>query len=259
MVYEYFRKHGRDFPWRKTTDPYAVLVSEVMSQQTQIERVVPKYLAWVRQWPTVRSLTKASLSEVLVMWSGLGYNRRAKLLYELSNVVVRDFGGKIPDEERVLLSLPGIGPYTAAAIRAFAFNRPVVAVDTNIRSVYIHHFFPTQNQVGDADLMPFIEATIDKTQPKVWLSALMDYGAHLKTQGINPIFRSRHYSKQSALKGSVREVRGYILATLTQKRTVNQKELVQRFDQDRVTQATCGLVKDGLVKIAPDGEIGLGP
>jgi A/G-specific adenine glycosylase len=259
MVYEHFRKHGRTFPWRETNDPYAILISEVMSQQTQIERVVPKYLDWIKQWPTVHDLSQATLSEVLALWSGLGYNRRAKLLHELSKVVVLDFDGIIPNQEKDLLSLPGIGPYTAAAIQAFAFNLPVVAVDTNIRSVYIHHFLEGQDQIHDKELMPLIEATKDREQPRIWLSALMDYGAHLKTQRINPINKSLHYSKQAPLKGSVREVRGYILKGLAQKKMVSRKELTTMFDEVRVERAIHGLLKHGLIKTTPGGEIGLGP
>jgi A/G-specific adenine glycosylase len=249
LVYYYYRQQGRKFPWREITDPYAILVSEVMSQQTQIERVVPKYQRFMERWPTINGLSGASLAEVLVMWSGLGYNRRAKLLHALSMVVVRDYKGMIPHEEKALLSLPGIGPYTALAIQAFAFNLPVVAVDTNIRTIYIHHFFPHHDQVHDKELLPVIHATHDVSKPKIWLSALMDYGTHLKRSGINPIKRSLHYAKQLPLKGSVREVRGFILKALTQEVSLEQTDLLHKYESSTVTKAIEGLHREGFITV----------
>jgi A/G-specific adenine glycosylase len=254
MIYDHYRQCGRVFPWRSTTDPYAILVSEVMSQQTQITRVVPKYTAWMKRWPTIADLDQASLAQVLTMWSGLGYNRRAKSLLETSKVVVRHFEGILPREEKALLALPGIGRYTAAAIQAFAFNLPVVVMDTNIRTVYIATFFPKAKQVTDSELYPIIETTMDRLQPGRWFNALIDYGASMKSQGGNHATRSKSYVKQAPLKGSVREVRGYVLKQVTQGMILKRTDILNIFDEARLTKALTDLRQEGLIKITPDGE-----
>jgi A/G-specific adenine glycosylase len=125
----WFEEHGRDLPWRRTRDPYAILVSEVMLQQTQVERVVPRYPAWLERWPTVESLAETPLNEVIRAWQGLGYNRRAVNLHRAAEQVSRDGW---PED---LTELPGVGRYTADAVRRFAFDEPVLPVDTNIRRV----------------------------------------------------------------------------------------------------------------------------
>jgi A/G-specific adenine glycosylase len=125
----WYAEHGRDLPWRRTRDPYAILVSEVMLQQTQVDRVIPRYLAWLARWPTVDSLAAASAAEAIVAWQGLGYNRRAVQLHRAATLVAERGW---PDD---LTELPGVGPYTAAAVGNFAFGRDVLPVDTNVRRV----------------------------------------------------------------------------------------------------------------------------
>ena len=142
-VWKYYREHGRsDLPWRKTTDPYRILVSEVMLQQTQVERVIPYYTRFLKKFPTVRALAKAPLSQVLIAWQGLGYNRRAKMLHEAAKEVVRGHGGLFPRTALELEKLPGVGPYTAHAVAAFAYNEDGICIETNIRTAVTHHFFP---------------------------------------------------------------------------------------------------------------------
>ena len=223
-VLGYYREHGRHhLPWRKTRDPYKILVSEMMLQQTQVDRVIPKYLAFVKKYPTARKLAQAPLSDVLVLWSGLGYNRRAKYLWEAAR------GGT-----------KGIGPYTKAAVAVFAENKPEVLIETNIRAVYIHHLFPNRAKVSDAELIPYI--TVPKgVEPKVWYAALMDYGSYLKKMHPNPSRRSKHHTVQKKFKGSDREIRGAIL------RARLKGARVTGFPQERVSALTKKLKEEGLI------------
>ena len=141
-VWEYYKAHGRhDLPWRKTTDPYKILVSELMLQQTQVDRVLLKYKAFLKLFPTARRLAAAPLGDVLRAWQGLGYNRRAKFLHQAAQYVTNELKGRWPKDEAGLLALPGVGPYTARAVLAFAYNEPVVLIETNVRQVFLHHLF----------------------------------------------------------------------------------------------------------------------
>lgn len=215
-VRAYYRKHGRhDLPWRHTTEPYKILVSETMLQQTQVPRVIPKYREFLRAFPTVRALARAPLGDVLRAWQGLGYNRRAKLLWLGAQEVVDIHHGTYPRTYQDLVRLPGVGPYTAGAVMAFAYNEPVPLIETNIRTVYLHHFFADRADVPDAALLPYIAATLDRRNPRVWYAALMDYGTHLKQTVGNVSRKSRHYTRQSSFKGSMRQLRGAILRALT--------------------------------------------
>jgi A/G-specific adenine glycosylase len=213
-ILSFYRTHRRDLPWRDTTDPYRILVSEIMLQQTQVDRVKEKYSRFTARFPDIESLARATVEEVLSEWQGLGYNRRALALKNAAGDIVERFGGIIPDDEKGLRSLPGIGPYTAAAILAFAFNRPVVMIETNIRRVFIHCFFKDQAGVTDNEILPLIEETLDRENPREWYNALMDYGWHLGTTIENPNRRSRHYQRQASFEGSNRQIRGNILKLL---------------------------------------------
>ncbi len=223
-IWDYYKKQGRhDLPWRKTRDPYEILVSEIMLQQTQIARVMTKWAEFLKKFPTAQALADAPVTDVLKAWQGLGYNRRALNLKRAAETVMRDFGGKFPKAAADLESLPGIGQSTRGAIMAFAFGLPTAFIETNIRAIYIHHFFPNKKStskdaakhatqlVHDRDLMPLIEKTLDRENPRDWYYALMDYGVHLKQTLPNPSRKSAHHAKQSAFKGSNREVRSRIL------------------------------------------------
>ncbi len=234
-------------PWRVDTNPYYVLVSELMLQQTQVERVIPKFLQFITRFPTIAALAEAPLSDVLTLWSGLGYNRRAKFLHEAAQKVTKDFNGTIPDQFDQLIKLPGVGPNTAGAILAYSFNQPVTFVETNIRTVYFHHFFEDQPSVSDEDLREIIAATIDHEHPREWYWALMDYGAFLKKQGVGRIDKSTHYHKQAPLKGSLREVRGMILRALTAG-DMSAKKLAAAMPADeRFARALAALLAEGLI------------
>jgi len=232
VIYDYYGQHGRSFPWRETTNPYYILVSEVMLQQTQTSRAVPKYRLFLERFPDVQTLASASLHDVLEAWQGLGYNRRAKHLQQAAVAIVDGFDGVVPSDEVSLRSLPGIGPYTAAAVQAFAFNLPAVVMDTNVRTVFIHFFFPGQAEVDDADIRPLVKATLDRDNPRQWYSALMDYGVMLKQRYGNPGRTSTSYTRQSQFEGSDRQIRGEIVRLLLDTPGMTHQELVDAIDAD---------------------------
>lgn len=215
LVWDFYAKAGRHaLPWRQTRDAYRICVSEVMLQQTQVDRVVPKYLAFTERFPDVHALATSSLRDVLLLWQGLGYNRRAKMLHACAQKVVKTHSGTFPRSYEELCLLPGIGPYTAGAICAFAFDEPIALIETNIRAVYLHHFFHDHTDVSDKELLRIIARTADTQRSREWYYALMDYGSHLKRTLGNPNTRSKHYVKQSVFKGSDRQIRGSLLRLL---------------------------------------------
>ncbi len=217
-VGEYYRRNGRHkLPWRKTCNPYRILVSEVMLQQTQVERVIPKYRAFITKFPTLEKLAHAPLSEVLKSWQGLGYNRRAKMLKACAQKIVTEHNSVFPKTQEALRLLPGVGPYTSGAILAFAYNKPTVLIETNVRTVYLHHFFKNRINVADAEILKYVAKTADLKNSRAWYYALMDYGSYLKKQFGNQNTRSKHYSTQSAFKGSDRQIRGAIVRALSKK------------------------------------------
>lgn len=215
IVRDFAKKHGRShLPWRKTSNPYRILVSEIMLQQTQVDRVIPFYKNFLKKFPTVKKLSEAPLSEVLKVWQGLGYNRRAKMLHEAAKKIMIYHNNRLPSNYDELIALPGVGDYTAKAVLTFAFNKPVSMIETNIRSVFIHHFFSNKREVDDKDIFPLIEQTLPKQNPSAWYAALMDYGSFLKKINPNPSRKSRHHTKQKPFKGSDREIRGAIIKAL---------------------------------------------
>jgi len=222
MIMKYWRRHGRhDLPWRQTPDPYHILVSEVMLQQTQVARVISFYREFLRVFPSFRALAHATPASVLKVWQGLGYNRRALTLLRCAKSVVASYQGVLPQDDETLRSLPGIGPYTAGAVMAFAFDRPVTMIETNIRRVYIHHFFPKRRTVADAQILPIVARHSALVRsPRAWYSALMDYGSWLGSQTENPNVRSKHYTRQSVFEGSQRQLRGAIVRTLVSRRSM---------------------------------------
>lgn len=224
FVLRFYQKHGRhELPWRQTDDPYHILVSELMLQQTQVVRVIPKYESFMQRFPSIFTLSQASLSEVLTFWQGLGYNRRAKFLWQLAQKIANSQTKKFPKTESELLQLPGVGLYTASAILSFAYNQPTTIIETNVRTVFLHHFFPMQTEVPDSRLLPLIRQTLYTPNPREWYWALMDYGAYLKKILPNPSRKSKHHTKQSTFKGSLRQVRGEIIRILVQKNTLNNE------------------------------------
>ena len=177
---DWYAREGRDLPWRHVRDPYAILVSELMLQQTQVDRVIPKWEAWLEEFPTVEALAEAPTSAVIKAWSGLGYNRRAINLQRLAQAVVAVHGGRVPEDVAELKALPGIGPYTAGAVAAFAHNRPVAMVDVNIRRL-LHRLFVgaevPEYRIAEAAIWALARAAVPPGRSADWHQALMDLGA----------------------------------------------------------------------------------
>jgi A/G-specific adenine glycosylase len=232
FIWNYYKESGRQFDWRNTRDPYAVVVSEIMLQQTQTYRVAPKYDAWLAEFPTFYALANAPLRDVLSAWQGLGYNRRGMYLQKIAQRVVQDYHGNLPQDPVVLETFPGIGKNTAGSICAFAFNLPVVFIETNIRTVYIHSFFRDKTAVHDKELLPIIAQTVDQENPREWYYALMDYGVFLKQQHKNPSRKSAHHTKQSKFEGSDRQIRGMIIRLLTKHHAMSLDDIVIAIDKD---------------------------
>lgn len=250
LVWKYWKEHGRhDLPWRKTTDPYNILVSEVMLQQTQVERVLPYYKHFLKKFPTVKKLSEAPLSEVLIRWQGLGYNRRAKMLHETAKAVAREHKGKFPVSAAELDKLPGIGPYTAGAVAVFAYNQDGIFIETNIRTVITHHFFSEQELVAESEVHTILKRVYPQGQARDWYAALMDYGAHLKRSGVRINAKAKGYTKQGAFKGSGREVRGAIVRALSGT-SQTKSVLTKLFPKERASQ-----MEEQIEKLAKEGII----
>jgi A/G-specific adenine glycosylase len=253
IVWEYYREQGRDLPWRHSEpdgsfDPYKIMVSEIMLQQTQAARVIPKYQEFLTLFPTVQSLAAASLADVLKAWSGLGYNRRAKFLWQAAGQIKNTF----PDTLDDLVALPGVGVNTAGAILAYSFNQPVVFIETNIRSVYIHHFFEDRMDVHDTEILPIVKVTLDKEHPREWYWALMDYGVYIKNTVGNTSRNSKHYTKQSTFAGSRRQIRGQIIRLLSE-RPVSDEEIRNIISDIRLDEVLNDLTKEQLIRL--DGHL----
>ena len=237
-------------PWRKTRDPYKILVSEIMLQQTQVKRVIEFYAAFTKRFPTVQKLARAPLSEVLKVWQGLGYNRRAKYLHEAAKAIVARHAGHVPRSHEALVALPGIGAYTASAVRAFAWNEPDIFIETNIRTAVIHYFFPKSEKVSDARLIPLITAALDRKRPREWYYALMDFGSFLKKTEGNASRRSAHHTRQKPFKGSDREIRGAILKMLAEK-TWTRSALLRAlpFARERIDAQLKALADERMIEV----------
>ena len=241
---EFVAKKGRelyrDLPWRRTYDPYAIWISEVMLQQTQVSRVDGRWQRWLERFPTVDALAAAAPSDVLEEWQGLGYNRRALSVHRAAQAISKA-GGVFPQDPKELVKLPGIGPATAAGIRAFAFNLHGVYLETNVRTVFLHELYPQAEGVPDSELVPLVELTcpasvedaadadgtagadtavdtaadaVAELTPRSWYYALLDYGAYLKKTIPNPSRRSKSHVKQSRFEGSHRQKRAELLRVL---------------------------------------------
>ena len=234
-----------------------------MLQQTQVERVLPFYKSFLKKFPTAKKLAAAPLSEVLKAWQGLGYNRRAKLLHQAAQRLVSTppFRTRFNLVEK-LEELPGVGPYTARAVAAFAWNQDVVCIETNIRTVIIHHFFSapardtrgmiyhtSDGKISDAEIGAILEKCLPKGRAREWYAALMDYGAYLKRSGISHNTKSKTYAKQARFSGSLREARGALLRASLQGVTSRIK-LITLLGPSRTAQmrrALSALQKEGLI------------
>ncbi len=251
IIQEQGHRLFRTMPWREDTRPYYVLVSELMLQQTQVERVIPAFERFIHRFPDEQTLAAAPLADVLTIWQGLGYNRRAKFLHMAAQQIVQH--GQFPVTHDTLIALPGVGENTAGAILAYAFNEPAIFIETNVRTVYMHHFFDGVDTVTDKQIREKVIETIDSEHPREFYWALMDYGSYLKRQGVSQNHRSHGYKKQSPLEGSVRQMRGAIVRELAVRSEATVDELAQVMNHDaRFDPALAGLIKDGLVMRTKD-------
>jgi len=250
QVLAFYEKHGRhDMPWRHTDDPYRILVSEIMLQQTQVGRVTEKYPEFIAAFPDFAALARAPQSKVVAAWQGMGYNRRAIALKKCAEEVVSEYGGRLPRDPTVLATFPGIGPATASSICAFAFNAPVVFIETNIRRVFIHSFFPDEICVDDRAILPLVARALDNNHPREWYWALMDYGNALKKTVPNPNRRSTAYVRQAPFEGSDRRIRGRILTMLVGRSRVFEKQILADLGEEpvRVQRILAALESEGFL------------
>ena len=251
-VWHYYNQYARrELPWRQpepdgSFDPYKIVVSELMLQQTQVNRVIPKYLTFLGKFPTVQILAKASLSDVLIAWQGLGYNRRAKFLWQAAKMVVSEYGGEFPQDQKELTKLPGVGVNTAGAVVAYAYNQPVVFLETNVRTVYIHHFFEDQEAVSDKDISDIVEQTLPQENIREWYWAIMDYGTYIKQTHGNKTRASKSYVKQSPFHGSKRQVRGAVIRYLSYQPGTLER-LAEQIPDARLTEVMQDLLKEDMV------------
>jgi A/G-specific adenine glycosylase len=271
-LYEQGRRYYRDLPWRHTENPWAILVSEVMLQQTQASRVAQRWPQWMERFPKPSVFASASLREVLDAWSGLGYNRRALNLYKAAGIIADTWRDEVPSSEEELLKLPGIGVYTARAVLAFAFDLPSVFLETNIRTVYIRHFFAhsvrPDGKVPDRVLLEIGAALIEADSesvlselnagPRLWYSALMDYGAWIKQSEGNFSRHAASYRSQAPFEGSERQLRGAVLKALLEQGAIDIAELAELTGAERARLDHClsRLASEGFIKIEAAAESG---
>lgn len=254
-VYQYYRQSGRHhLPWRHTSDPYQLLISEVMLQQTQVDRVIPKYHQFLNRFPKLEDLAHSDTKTLLTLWQGLGYNNRALRLRHTAQIITDQYHGHFPQTQKELQTLPGIGPAIAGDLLAFAWNLPVVVIETNIRTVYIHHFFKPEERVTDAQLRPLVEATLDHKQPREWYWALFDYGAYLKSQGLGKLHQSQSYRKQTPFQGSNRQLRSSILKKVLAHGSITHKDLLTHIQKIH-SHATTAQVDHNLSQLKKEGLI----
>jgi len=249
-VWQFYILNKRVFSWRKSISPYNIVVSEVMLQQTQTFRVAAKYEQFLMAFPTFKILAQATLKEVLAVWQGLGYNRRAQSLHNIAKRVVNDFDGELPSSPELLIEFPGIGVNTAGSICAFAYNCPTVFIETNIRTVFLYTFFKNRDAVDDKEILPLVEQALDTQCPREWYYALMDYGVMLKRCYNNPSRKSKHYSKQSPFIGSDRQVRSMIVKLLLKNEEMDFNQIASLInrDVDRVKKIVAQLSKEEIIK-----------
>ncbi len=246
-IWRFYRRYSRDLPFRKTDDPYKIAVAEIMLQQTQVERVIDKYLAWISRWPSWKDLATASRRELLTAWSGLGYNRRAVYLNKMARIICRDYDGRLPETPEELRRLPGIGPYTSRAILIFAFNKNLITIDTNIRRVLIHEL-DLSPEISSSKLEEIASRLLPRGRARDWHNALMDYSRLALPKSLAAI---PPVSKQSPFEGSLRQIRGEIIRRLTTHRRVALTTIAGALDRDieDVRRAAQSLAVEGIVAV----------
>ena len=249
LVRAYYRENGRKLPWRETMDPYAILVSEIMLQQTQVDRVIGKYKEFMSVFPDISDLASASVEDVLRVWQGMGYNRRALSLHALATIIIEKHQGLIPNRMEDLVQLPGIGNATASDILVFAFNKPAIVVETNIRALFIYLFFNESEIVSDLKIHHLVEKTMDRKCPRDWYNGLMDIGSCVKRLYGNPARRSSHYTKQSSFEGSNRQMRSRVLRIILEYGSLSMEEITSKipYSSEDVQPNLDNMVREGFL------------
>ena len=255
VVWDFYKARGRhEMLWRIPNaagefDPYKILVSEMMLQQTQVARVATKYPEFIAAFPSVSALAQSSLGDVLRVWQGLGYNRRAQYLWKTAQIVMTEYNGIFPQSINELVKLPGIGSNTAGAITAYSWNVPTVFIETNIRTVFIHHFFTDQSSIADMELRTIVQNSlpIEPGKTREWYWALMDYGSYLKQTIGNLNKLSKTYTKQSTFSGSKRQIRGMVIRLLIiEPQTLSM--LTKEIKDDRLGDVLEELLAEALIR-----------
>ncbi len=262
MIFAWWKKNQRDLPWRHTRDPYKILVSEVMLQQTQVTRVVSKYKEFLRQFPDIDTLANASPAQVLRAWKGMGYNRRALYLHKAAQIVGQEYHGKFPKDEKLLTKLPGLGKYTARALLVFAYKQDISLVDTNIRQIIAHFFFSDKPQ-KESIIQDVADQLLPKGKAWEWHQALMDYGAlRLARARSGQAFGNKALQRQKPFKDSNRFYRGRIIDRLregeiSEKKFLNELEKTYTKPGAFLRSIIASLVKDGLMQRTSRGALRL--
>ena len=248
-IFTFYKKNKRVLPWRNTNNPYKILISEYMLQQTQVNRVIDYYSRWIDQWPTIDDLSRASFYDVVSSWIGLGYNRRAKYLHDTIKKIVYDFDSDVLKAMKSYDKLPGIGRYTSQAVRIFAGNENIPTVDTNIRRIFIHEFNLNES-ISEKDLYDIAQQCLPKGKSRIWHNALMDYGSLVLTSnntGIKP------KTKQSTFHGSNRQIRGQILRILlNNKKTFEELKVELHIEEERLYDILEKLIRDKIIQYKKD-------
>jgi len=248
-VWDYYHSHFRAMPWRSDTNPYYVMVSELMLQQTQVQRVLVKFDEFITCFPTIETLSNATLSQVLETWIGLGYNRRAKFLKQSADVIVNDFKCQFPKTIEEWIKLPGFGKNTASAVLAYSQNEPLIFIETNIRTVFIYHFFQNKDIVSDKEIEFLVKETIDNNNPREWYWALMDYGTYLKKEYGNHSRKSSSYAIQSKFEGSFRQKRAKVLKEIVNRKVISFEELlsITKYETEILLSALSKLIEEKFI------------
>ena len=253
LIWNYYRRHARPMPWRESSDPYHIYLSEVMLQQTQVARVLPRYLQYIKRYPTITEVAQAPLSQLLQMWQGLGYNRRAINMGRACRLMATHHSGRIPQRRKELLALPGVGVATAGAILVYAFGQRAPFIETNIRRLFIHFFFaerPLTDSIADSEIMPLIEKSLPRRKLRHWFYALTDYGAKLARKSPNPNRRAQAYRQQPPFAGSHRALRGAIIRYVLQEKALSRSLLCEHlpaYGTAQIEQALAELAAEGMI------------
>lgn len=247
-ILDWYYENGRKLPWRETTNPYYIHISEVMLQQTQVDRVIPYFHRRIKSFPNYKTLANASKLDLLTHWSWLWFNSRALRLQECAKIITDTYNWKLEQDREFLMKLPGIWPYTSAAIMSFAWNQEVPVIDTNIRRVLIF-LFKLEESILLKELENFAISIIPSNKSRDWHNALMDYGSSILTAKKTKI---KSLWKQSKFEGSDRQVRGWIIKQITKKKELTIKIIQDEFPNKNIITILDSMKKEKTILVVWD-------